>query len=238
MIFALLPLCAPLIHYFTKCIDLVVSVSTNGAVLSILFPCLSGITSTFCPFRVFWKPCKCVESLPEPRARGLHWVPEDTEEPFLPALAVSMYSFPQHNGGVPCNNLLYMINMTLLIISLWYVRAVLIIASHHLYRICRYRSCLILCRISTSLLLNILAVSTDQFNTGLFILKTWKHSWLLSCWFLSIYLILFSGFPEAQVTQIMEHVEKLIMTRLHKWVFCHDSCDDEQKDLALQRRIR
>lgn len=36
----------------------------------------------------------------------------------------------------------------------------------------------------------------------------------------------------------MGHVEKLIMTRLHKWVFCHDSCDDEQKDLALQRRIR
>lgn len=50
--------------------------------------------------------------------------------------------------------------------------------------------------------------------------------------------LLFSGLPEAQVTQIMGHVEKLIMTRLHKWVFCHDSCDDEQKDLALQRRIR
>ncbi|XP_029961528.1 rab5 GDP/GTP exchange factor-like [Salarias fasciatus] len=48
----------------------------------------------------------------------------------------------------------------------------------------------------------------------------------------------FMSFPEAQVTHIMEHVEKLIMTRLHKWVFCHDSCDDEQKDLALQRRIR
>ncbi|XP_068166815.1 rab5 GDP/GTP exchange factor-like [Antennarius striatus] len=48
----------------------------------------------------------------------------------------------------------------------------------------------------------------------------------------------FRGLPEAQVTCIMEHVEKLIMTRLHKWVFCHDSCDDEQKDLALQRRIR
>ncbi|AWP07174.1 putative rab5 GDP/GTP exchange factor-like [Scophthalmus maximus] len=48
----------------------------------------------------------------------------------------------------------------------------------------------------------------------------------------------FSSFSEAQVTQIMEHVEKLIMTRLHKWVFCHDSCDDELKDLALQRRIR
>uniref|UniRef100_A0AAQ6AQ05 RAB guanine nucleotide exchange factor (GEF) 1 n=1 Tax=Amphiprion ocellaris TaxID=80972 RepID=A0AAQ6AQ05_AMPOC len=48
----------------------------------------------------------------------------------------------------------------------------------------------------------------------------------------------FRGFPEVQVTQIMEHVEKLIMTRLHKWVFCHDSCDDEQKDLILQKRIR
>ncbi|PWA15829.1 hypothetical protein CCH79_00009130 [Gambusia affinis] len=48
----------------------------------------------------------------------------------------------------------------------------------------------------------------------------------------------FRSFPETQVTQIMEHVEKLVMTRLHKWVFCHDSCDDEQKDLALQRRIR
>ncbi|KAJ0067737.1 hypothetical protein NL108_010058 [Boleophthalmus pectinirostris] len=48
----------------------------------------------------------------------------------------------------------------------------------------------------------------------------------------------FNGLPESQVHQVMEHVEKLIMTRLHKWVFCHDSCDDEQRDLTLQRRIR
>ncbi|XP_007238325.2 rab5 GDP/GTP exchange factor-like [Astyanax mexicanus] len=48
----------------------------------------------------------------------------------------------------------------------------------------------------------------------------------------------FNGLPEAQVSQMMEHIEKLIMTRLHKWVFCHDSCDDEQKDLMLQRRIK
>lgn len=48
----------------------------------------------------------------------------------------------------------------------------------------------------------------------------------------------FTGLSEAQVNQIMEHMEKLVMTRLHKWVFCHDSCDDEQKDLLLQRRIR
>ncbi|XP_037114598.1 rab5 GDP/GTP exchange factor-like isoform X1 [Syngnathus acus] len=48
----------------------------------------------------------------------------------------------------------------------------------------------------------------------------------------------FTSFSEAELTRTMEHVEKLIMTRLHKWVFCHDSCDDEQKDLTLQRRIR
>uniref|UniRef100_A0AAY4BMA9 Rab5 GDP/GTP exchange factor n=1 Tax=Denticeps clupeoides TaxID=299321 RepID=A0AAY4BMA9_9TELE len=48
----------------------------------------------------------------------------------------------------------------------------------------------------------------------------------------------FNSMPEEQVEQMMEHMEKLVMTRLHKWVFCHDSCDDEQKDLALQRRIR
>ncbi|XP_021477251.2 rab5 GDP/GTP exchange factor isoform X2 [Oncorhynchus mykiss] len=48
----------------------------------------------------------------------------------------------------------------------------------------------------------------------------------------------FSSLSEIQVSQMMEHMEKLIMTRLHKWVFCHDSCDDEVKDLALQRRIR
>ncbi|XP_015221752.2 rab5 GDP/GTP exchange factor-like [Lepisosteus oculatus] len=48
----------------------------------------------------------------------------------------------------------------------------------------------------------------------------------------------FSSLSEEQTVQMMEHIEKLIMTRLHKWVFCHDSSDDEQKDLALQRRIR
>ncbi|KAL2092107.1 hypothetical protein ACEWY4_011905 [Coilia grayii] len=48
----------------------------------------------------------------------------------------------------------------------------------------------------------------------------------------------FSSLSEAKVAQVMEHMEKLIMTRLHKWVFCHDSCDDEQRDLTLQRRIK
>ncbi|KAL4646597.1 rab5 GDP/GTP exchange factor-like isoform X1 [Arapaima gigas] len=48
----------------------------------------------------------------------------------------------------------------------------------------------------------------------------------------------FSSLSEGQTAQMMEHIEKLIMTRLHKWVFCHDSCDDEQKDLVLQKRIK
>ncbi|XP_061117843.1 rab5 GDP/GTP exchange factor-like [Conger conger] len=48
----------------------------------------------------------------------------------------------------------------------------------------------------------------------------------------------FNGMSEEHAAQVMEHMEKLIMTRLHKWAFCHDSSDDEQKDLTLQRRIR
>ncbi|KAI1901166.1 hypothetical protein AGOR_G00057390 [Albula goreensis] len=48
----------------------------------------------------------------------------------------------------------------------------------------------------------------------------------------------FSSLSEEHAAQMMEHIEKLIMTRLHKWVFCHDSSDDEQRDLSLQRRIR
>ncbi|XP_018608345.1 rab5 GDP/GTP exchange factor-like isoform X2 [Scleropages formosus] len=48
----------------------------------------------------------------------------------------------------------------------------------------------------------------------------------------------FSSLSEEQTAQVMEHIEKLIMTRLHKWVFCHDSSDDEQKDLTLQKRIK
>lgn len=50
--------------------------------------------------------------------------------------------------------------------------------------------------------------------------------------------VYFSGLSEPKVSQMMEHIEKLIMTRLHKWVFCHDSCDDEQNDLNLQRKIK
>ncbi|CAL1616613.1 unnamed protein product [Knipowitschia caucasica] len=48
----------------------------------------------------------------------------------------------------------------------------------------------------------------------------------------------FNGIPESQIHHVMEHVEKLVMSRLHRWVFCHDSSDDEQRDLTLQRRIR
>jgi len=112
------------------------------------------------------------------------------------------------------------------------ISPILIPDSHHLHRICRYRSSRTLCRISTSLLLNILKVSTDEISTFLPACSENTRKGTFE------FPLLFPGFPEAQVTQIMEHVEKLIMTRLHKWVFCHDSCDDEQKDLALQRRIR
>jgi hypothetical protein len=36
----------------------------------------------------------------------------------------------------------------------------------------------------------------------------------------------------------MDQVEKYIMTRLYKSVFCPETTDDEKKDLATQHRIR
>uniref|UniRef100_A0A7N9AV63 RAB guanine nucleotide exchange factor (GEF) 1 n=1 Tax=Mastacembelus armatus TaxID=205130 RepID=A0A7N9AV63_9TELE len=40
------------------------------------------------------------------------------------------------------------------------------------------------------------------------------------------------------VEQVMDQVEKYIMTRLYKSVFCPETTDDEKKDLATQSRIR
>ena len=36
----------------------------------------------------------------------------------------------------------------------------------------------------------------------------------------------------------MDQIEKYIMTRLYKFVFCPETTDDEKKDLAIQKRIR
>ncbi|XP_077098440.1 rab5 GDP/GTP exchange factor isoform X1 [Siphateles boraxobius] len=41
-----------------------------------------------------------------------------------------------------------------------------------------------------------------------------------------------------KVDRVMDQVEKYIMTRLYKSVFCPETSDDEKKDLATQRRIR
>lgn len=40
------------------------------------------------------------------------------------------------------------------------------------------------------------------------------------------------------VESIMDEVEKYMMTRLYKEVFCPETTDDEKKDLAIQKRIR
>ena len=37
---------------------------------------------------------------------------------------------------------------------------------------------------------------------------------------------------------MMDHLEKVIMTRLYRDLFCPPLSDDEQKDLAIQNRIR
>ena len=44
--------------------------------------------------------------------------------------------------------------------------------------------------------------------------------------------------PPDRVEKIMDQIEKYIMTRLYKFVFCPETTDDEKKDLAIQKRIR
>uniref|UniRef100_A0A7N5JEH1 Rab5 GDP/GTP exchange factor n=2 Tax=Ailuropoda melanoleuca TaxID=9646 RepID=A0A7N5JEH1_AILME len=44
--------------------------------------------------------------------------------------------------------------------------------------------------------------------------------------------------PAERVEKIMDQIEKYIMTRLYKYVFCPETTDDEKKDLAIQKRIR
>ncbi|XP_068440724.1 RAB guanine nucleotide exchange factor (GEF) 1, like [Clinocottus analis] len=47
----------------------------------------------------------------------------------------------------------------------------------------------------------------------------------------------FKGSSE-HVESVMDEVEKYMMTRLYKEVFCPETTDDEKKDLAIQKRIR
>ncbi|XP_042194611.1 rab5 GDP/GTP exchange factor isoform X1 [Callorhinchus milii] len=47
----------------------------------------------------------------------------------------------------------------------------------------------------------------------------------------------FKGSSE-RIENVMDQIEKYIMTRLYKHVFCPETTDDEKKDLAIQKRIR
>ncbi|CAL8375211.1 unnamed protein product [Gadus morhua 'NCC'] len=47
----------------------------------------------------------------------------------------------------------------------------------------------------------------------------------------------FKGSSE-QVESVMDEVERYMMSRLYEGVFCPESTDDEDKDLAIQKRIR
>ncbi|XP_044528960.1 rab5 GDP/GTP exchange factor isoform X4 [Gracilinanus agilis] len=44
--------------------------------------------------------------------------------------------------------------------------------------------------------------------------------------------------PPEKMEKAMDQIEKYIMTRLYKYVFCPETTDDEKKDLAVQKRIR
>lgn len=55
---------------------------------------------------------------------------------------------------------------------------------------------------------------------------------------LGFYFHLDISVPPEIVEKIMDQIEKYIMTRLYKYVFCPETTDDEKKDLAVQKRIR
>ncbi|XP_075052897.1 rab5 GDP/GTP exchange factor isoform X2 [Mixophyes fleayi] len=44
--------------------------------------------------------------------------------------------------------------------------------------------------------------------------------------------------PPNKVEEAMDQIEKFLMTRLYKHVFCPETTDDEKKDLTIQKRIR
>lgn len=79
---------------------------------------------------------------------------------------------------------------------------------------------------STALTMNISTVSESS-N------QVWRH-YFSRMWFHN----LCSPGSAVSVEQVMDQVEKYIMTRLYKTVFCPETTDDEKKDLATQKRIR
>ncbi|XP_071790647.1 rab5 GDP/GTP exchange factor-like isoform X2 [Asterias amurensis] len=50
--------------------------------------------------------------------------------------------------------------------------------------------------------------------------------------------VAFKGSSQDQLEGMLDNVEKIIMTRLYRTLFCPPYTDDEQKDLAIQNRIR
>lgn len=44
--------------------------------------------------------------------------------------------------------------------------------------------------------------------------------------------------PPERVERKMDQIEKYIMTRLYKYMFCPETTDDEEKDLTIHKRIR
>uniref|UniRef100_A0A2C9KBR2 RABX5 catalytic core helical domain-containing protein n=1 Tax=Biomphalaria glabrata TaxID=6526 RepID=A0A2C9KBR2_BIOGL len=48
----------------------------------------------------------------------------------------------------------------------------------------------------------------------------------------------FKGFTSEVIDKVMDFAERYILTRLYPSIFCHPSTNDEERDLAIQNRIR
>lgn len=51
-------------------------------------------------------------------------------------------------------------------------------------------------------------------------------------------LPVFKGFSPDVIDKVMDYTERYILTRLYPSIFCHPSTNDEERDLAIQNRIR
>lgn len=69
------------------------------------------------------------------------------------------------------------------------------------------------------------------------ICRKWYSALSLCAAYLLVFGLLSLGSSE-HVESVMDQVEKYMMTRLYKEVFCPETTDDEKKDLAIQKRIR
>lgn len=96
-------------------------------------------------------------------------------------------------------------------------------------------NCQSACRTFTTTFQNVFRPSSKVLLTSRILRQTLN---VTEIYYMSVSLFLLLLGSLEQVEAIMDEVEKYMMSRLYKEVFCPETTDDEKKDLAIQKRIR